>query len=89
MMVISTTTSATGSNMNCIENSNAFIEWEYHEIRRETALKIGFEIGHGPFGTTLKHLETNSFIENIETRRDAYDYLKQFLKDNPLLLEKL
>jgi len=74
--------------MNCIENSSEFADWEYHEIRRERALKIGYEIGDGPFGVTLKHISTNTHIP-VETKRDAYDYLTNVLKEQPELFKKL
>jgi hypothetical protein len=73
---------------NWIENSAEFAEWEYHEIRREGALKIGYEIVDGAFGVTLKHIESNELI-TVNTLRDAYDHLKQVLIDNPELKEKL
>ncbi len=73
---------------NCIENLREFVEWEYHEIRRELALKIGYEIAHGPFGTTLRHIESNQYIK-IDTREQAYKYLRELLNNNSDLKEKL
>lgn len=74
---------------NCIENSSRFAEWEYHAVRRERALKIGYAIVHGPFGTTLQNIENKEFVKGIDTRTDAYKYLSKKIKENPSLLKRI